>query len=121
MTRPHPVTADRDAHLRLGRHLLAVVRAQDAAIPAHPRVPRTVAATRARLQERMAQTVTMADDACPLSGRWNCTGTDCPPSSVTAPTPDAAPVPAAATAGGQCSVCGGWFEGWSGGVCDACR
>lgn len=22
---------------------------------------------------------------------------------------------------GQCSVCGGWFEGWCGGVCDACR
>jgi len=22
---------------------------------------------------------------------------------------------------GQCSVCGGWFEGWSGGVCSACK
>jgi rRNA maturation endonuclease Nob1 len=21
---------------------------------------------------------------------------------------------------GQCSRCGGWFEDWSGGVCDAC-
>ncbi|MFF4902869.1 hypothetical protein [Streptomyces sp. NPDC001068] len=24
-------------------------------------------------------------------------------------------------ASGQCSVCSGWFEGWSGGVCDACK
>ncbi|MEU8718287.1 hypothetical protein [Streptomyces sp. NPDC048663] len=22
---------------------------------------------------------------------------------------------------GQCSQCGGRFEGWSGGVCDACK
>ena len=24
-------------------------------------------------------------------------------------------------AGGQCSMCGGWFDDWNGGVCDACR
>ncbi|WP_235455415.1 hypothetical protein [Streptomyces olivochromogenes] len=28
---------------------------------------------------------------------------------------------APAAVGGQCSKCGGWFEGWSGGVCDACK
>lgn len=72
MTRPHPVAADRDAHLRLGRHLLAAVRAQDAAIPAHRRVPRTVAEMQARLEERMAQLPTMAEDACPLCGFWRC-------------------------------------------------
>jgi hypothetical protein len=24
-------------------------------------------------------------------------------------------------ASGQCSDCGGWFEDWNGGVCDACQ
>lgn len=23
--------------------------------------------------------------------------------------------------GGQCSVCGGWFDNWPGGICDACK
>ncbi len=115
MTRHHPVTADRDAHLRLGRHLLAVVRAQDAAIPTHRRVPRTAAEMRARLEERTAQAPTMAEDACPLCGYWRCR---CDEVLKQAPT---TPTPATASGGGQCSVCGGWFEGWPGGVCDACR
>ncbi|KPC78279.1 hypothetical protein ADL27_48325 [Streptomyces sp. NRRL F-6602] len=38
-----------DADRRLGQHLLDVVRAQDAAIPAHRRVPRTATEMRARL------------------------------------------------------------------------
>lgn len=24
-------------------------------------------------------------------------------------------------AAGQCSICSGWFEGWNGGICSACR
>ncbi|MGY4928541.1 hypothetical protein [Streptomyces sp. 900105755] len=41
-------TADQ-ANRRLGQHLLAVVREQDARIPAERRAPRTVAEMRARL------------------------------------------------------------------------
>ncbi|MCX4581361.1 hypothetical protein OHB41_51375 [Streptomyces sp. NBC_01571] len=97
---------------RLGAHLLAVVRAQDALILAPRRVPRTAVQMRARL-------VRMADDACPLCGRWSCTGSDCPPSAaVPAVTPLAAP--ATASGGGQCSYCGQWFPDWNGGVCGVC-
>ncbi|MER6466433.1 hypothetical protein ABT278_39030 [Streptomyces sp. NPDC001228] len=42
------ITTD-EANRRLGQHLLAVVRQQDARIPAHRRAPRTVAEMRARL------------------------------------------------------------------------
>ncbi|MEU3521995.1 hypothetical protein ABZ770_43360 [Streptomyces sp. NPDC006654] len=42
------ITTD-EAHRRLGQHLLAVVREQDARIPAERRAPRTVAEMRARL------------------------------------------------------------------------
>ncbi|MGY4983932.1 hypothetical protein ACWCYL_43615 [Streptomyces sp. 900105755] len=38
-----------EAHRRLGQHLLAIVREQDARIPAGRRAPRTVAEMRARL------------------------------------------------------------------------
>lgn len=65
MTRTPVATAEQDANRRLGQHLLAVVRAQDAAIPAHRRAPRTVAEMRARLARA-------ADDACPLCGYWTC-------------------------------------------------
>ncbi|MEU0060401.1 hypothetical protein [Streptomyces sp. NPDC006334] len=51
MTRTRPAAAEQDADRRLGQHLLAVVRAQDAAIPAHRRAPRTVAEMRARLAQ----------------------------------------------------------------------
>lgn len=118
MTRPHPRPADGDAARRLGQHLLAVVRAQDARIPADRRVPRTAAEMRARLAERTAQTVTMRDDACPLCLRWSCNGTDCPPSSA-APAQMAVPAPAGAS--GQCSECGGTFQDFNGGVCSACK
>ncbi|MGW1044787.1 hypothetical protein [Streptomyces sp. NPDC002547] len=114
MTRPLPATTEQDANRRLGRHLLAVVRAQDAVIPAHRRVPRTVAEMRARLAR-------MADDACPLCGRWSCTGADCPPSVAPAPATTPATTPATASGGGQCSRCGGWFPGWPGGVCSTCQ
>ncbi|MFF9212884.1 MULTISPECIES: hypothetical protein [unclassified Streptomyces] len=105
-----PTTTVRDAERRLGQHLLAVVRAQDAAISADRRVPRTVEEMRARLTARMA------DDACPLCGRWQCAPSHCPP-------PSAAPALPAGTmaGGGQCSACGGTFPGWNGGVCIACR
>ncbi|MFG3384371.1 hypothetical protein [Streptomyces sp. NPDC047999] len=58
----------------------------------------------------------MATDACPVCGRWSCTGGDCPPAAAPATIARTAPHGAA----GQCQVCGGWFEGWNGGVCNVC-
>ncbi|MFF5407901.1 hypothetical protein ACFY8K_34175 [Streptomyces misionensis] len=52
----------------LGAHLLAVVRAQDAAIPADRRAPRTVAEMRARLAGLYEE----EQDACGLCGYWQC-------------------------------------------------
>ncbi|MGW3269056.1 hypothetical protein [Streptomyces sp. NPDC001056] len=57
-----------EPHLALGAHLLAVVRAQDAAIPAERRAPRTVAEMRARLAGLYEE----EQDACGLCGRWAC-------------------------------------------------
>ncbi|MFC8277802.1 hypothetical protein ACFUJR_35785 [Streptomyces sp. NPDC057271] len=62
----------------------------------------------------------MADDACPLCGRWGCTGTNCPSAAASSAPAVATMAPPAATSG-QCQKCGGRFEGWNGGVCDACR
>ena len=123
MTRTRPAPAEQDAHRRLGRHLLDVVRHQDAEIPAIRRAPRT-------LQEMLPgderQPVlilfrpVMADDSCPLCRRWNCDPSNCPPAS-------AAPAPATADNGMQCEVCGGVFgvaaqpsraTAW---VCGACQ
>ncbi|MFF9025680.1 hypothetical protein [Streptomyces eurythermus] len=68
--RPRPARRTRgvEPEAALGEHLLAVVRAQDAAIPASRRVPRTVAEMRARLT-----TLTEDEqDACPMCGYWQC-------------------------------------------------
>ncbi|GGP32365.1 hypothetical protein GCM10018980_68610 [Streptomyces capoamus] len=54
----------------LGTYLLAAVRAQDVAIPARRRAPRTVAEMRARLTA-----ATLPDgesDSCPVCGYWRC-------------------------------------------------
>ncbi|AGS73876.1 hypothetical protein [Streptomyces collinus] len=97
----------------LGAHLLAVVRAQDATIPAHRRAPRTVAEMRARI----AALYEDEQDACGVCGFWQCR---CTEARTLTPGPADA-VPAPASSGGQCNVCGGWFEDWPGGTCDACR
>ncbi|MFG2637945.1 hypothetical protein ACGFX8_29655 [Streptomyces sp. NPDC048362] len=52
----------------LGDHLLAVVRAQDAAIHAHRRAPRTLGEMRARL----AALTEDEQDACGVCGHWKC-------------------------------------------------
>ncbi|MGY4965103.1 hypothetical protein [Streptomyces sp. 900105245] len=52
----------------LGAHLLAVVRAQDTAIPAERRAPRELAEMRARL----AALTEDEQDACGLCGFWQC-------------------------------------------------
>ncbi|MBT2414420.1 hypothetical protein J7I94_28400 [Streptomyces sp. ISL-12] len=63
----------------------------------------------------------MADDSCPLCGRWDCDPATCPPAS-------AAPAPSTAGTTLQCEVCGGRFGtapapagtgmAW---VCSACQ
>ncbi|MFZ4240847.1 hypothetical protein ACOZGD_37505 [Streptomyces murinus] len=61
-------TADYEPEAALGAHLLAVVRTQDAAIPAERRAPRTVAEMRARLTALTED----EQDACGMCGYWNC-------------------------------------------------
>lgn len=55
----------------LGDYLLNTVRAQDAAIPAHRRAPRTATEMRARLAALYEE----EQDACGLCGYWEC---NCP-------------------------------------------
>ncbi|MFE2383172.1 hypothetical protein [Streptomyces misionensis] len=68
---PRPARRPRrtEPHLALGAHLLAAVRAQDAAIPAERRAPRTVSEMRARLAGLYEE----EQDACGLCGNWTCT------------------------------------------------
>ncbi|MEU8470138.1 hypothetical protein AB0F30_19825 [Streptomyces sp. NPDC029006] len=68
--RARPVRRTRSAEpgTALGTHLLAVVRAQDAASPAGRRAPRTVAEMRARL----AALTEDESDACGVCGYWQC-------------------------------------------------
>ncbi|MFJ3497831.1 hypothetical protein ACIPPJ_30160 [Streptomyces sp. NPDC086091] len=67
------------ADLALGAHLLAAVRAQDAALPAHRRAPRTLAEMTARLDQAAAAAAVSSglyeeeQDACGLCGNWKCT------------------------------------------------
>ncbi|MDO0929730.1 hypothetical protein QQY24_31900 [Streptomyces sp. TG1A-8] len=105
--RPHRA----DPAAALGAHLLAAVHTQDAVIPAHRRAPRTLAQMRTRLAA--VAIYEEDDDACGVCGFWQCRCGQ----ARTSP----APARAHASAGGQCSECGGRFEGWPGGVCDACR
>ncbi|WP_031522637.1 hypothetical protein [Streptomyces sp. NRRL F-5123] len=54
------------------------------------------------------------NDACPICGLWSCNRVGCVGGQTA---PQLAPVGAS----GQCSVCGHRYEGWDGGVCDACQ
>ncbi|MEU6572185.1 hypothetical protein [Streptomyces parvulus] len=103
MTRPAvrttaEATNSEAAHRQLGDLLARMVRENDGRIPAGRRVPRTLQEMQERMPGYERQPVltlhrpVMADDACPLCGRWNCKGSDCPPAST-------APAPAPATAG----------------------
>ncbi|MGP3777094.1 hypothetical protein ACTWJ8_40300 (plasmid) [Streptomyces sp. SDT5-1] len=84
-----------------------MVRHADAQVPAGRRARRTLQEMAPGYERQPILTLhrpTMADDACVLCGRWNCTGTDCPPNS-------AVPAPAPVTSGGgmQCESCGAWL------------
>ncbi|WP_432020126.1 hypothetical protein [Streptomyces sp. 1222.5] len=59
---------DAEPGAALSAHLLAVVRAKDAATPAECRAPRTLAEMRARL----AALTEDEQDACGLCGFWQC-------------------------------------------------
>ncbi|NJP74668.1 hypothetical protein HCJ99_28255 [Streptomyces sp. C1-2] len=121
MTRPAAPTTDAvtGSDHQLGQLLARMVREADARIPQERRARRTLQEMMPGYERQpvlvLARPV-MADDACPLCGRWNCDPATCPPSS-------AAPLSTAVTASGegQCSRCGGVFPGWNGGVCDACQ
>ncbi|MFF9733583.1 hypothetical protein ACF1GX_29650 [Streptomyces albidoflavus] len=91
-----PMPDETEGQQRLGEHLRRVIRQQDAAIPTHRRVPRTLAEMKARQIrlgaaqpgfERQPVLVlhrpTMQDDACPLCLRWNCDPKNCPPAGIT--------------------------------------
>ncbi|MFC8835970.1 hypothetical protein ACFT8V_22680 [Streptomyces griseoincarnatus] len=76
------------ASRQLGALLARMVREADARIPDGRRARRTLQEMVPGYERQPVLTLhrpVMADDACPLCGRWNCTGSDCPP-GVT-PTP----------------------------------
>ncbi|MFG2811484.1 hypothetical protein [Streptomyces massasporeus] len=121
----HTGPCSASAHRQLGVLLARMVRESDARIPTERRARRTLQEMAPGYERQPVLTLyrpVMADDACPLCGRWSCNGSDCPPSS-TAPTHALAP----AGSGNQCSKCGGWFgvtaerpapaTAWT---CDAC-
>ncbi|MGI5397852.1 hypothetical protein [Streptomyces sp. CA-251251] len=93
------------AHRQLGDLLTRMVREADNRVPADRRARRTLQEMLPGYERQPVLTLhrpVMADDACPLCGRWNCTGSDCPPASL-------APAPVTAGTGMQCEACGGWF------------
>ncbi|MEU3550676.1 hypothetical protein [Streptomyces longwoodensis] len=74
---------------QLGELLARMVREADARVPAGRKARRTVQETAPGYVRQPVLTLhrpDMADDACPLCLRWNCTGTDCPPGAAPAPT-----------------------------------
>ncbi|MFD5914880.1 hypothetical protein [Streptomyces tuirus] len=100
------------AHHQLGMLLARMVREADARVPKGRRVRRTLQEMAPGYERQPVLTLhrpVMADDACPLCGRWSCTGTDCPPGA--APAPAASVSVPVVTGGGQnqCDRCGGWF------------
>ncbi|MFH9016104.1 hypothetical protein ACH4C6_32585 [Streptomyces sp. NPDC017943] len=95
---------------QLGVLVDRMVREADALVPEGRRARRTLQEMAPGFERQPVLTLyrpVMADDACPLCGRWSCSGSDCPPGAAPAP---AASVPVVTGGGGwQCSRCGGWF------------
>jgi hypothetical protein len=115
-----PLTADR----RLGELLARLVDEADARVPAERRTRRTLQEMMPGYERQPVLVLhrpVMADDSCPLCGRWDCDPSTCPPAST-------APAPATAGTTLQCAVCGGRFgtapapagtgTAW---VCSACQ
>ncbi|MFJ3213834.1 hypothetical protein [Streptomyces flaveolus] len=100
------VAAHTPEHRQLGDLLARMAREADSRIPAERRARRTLQEMLPGYERQPVLTLhrpVMADDACPLCGRWTCDPSNCPP-GVT-------PAPAPATASGQwqCDRCGNWF------------
>lgn len=73
------------AHHRLGELLARIVREADARIPDDRRARRTLQEMAPGFERQPVLTLhrpVMADDACPLCGRWLCDPSNCPPASV---------------------------------------
>ncbi|MFC7016070.1 hypothetical protein ACFQMH_31110 [Streptomyces viridiviolaceus] len=113
------------AHRQLGDLLARLVREADARVPDGRRARRTHQEMMPGYERQPVLTLhrpVMADDSCPLCGKWTCDPSNCPPAS-------AAPAPATAGTGMQCEVCGGWFgvapassgpaTAWTCGACQA--
>ncbi|WP_236260701.1 hypothetical protein [Streptomyces tendae] len=128
MTRPaQPATGDADR--QLGDLLARMVREADTRVPTGRRARRTLQEMLPGHERQPVLTLhrpVMADDACPLCGRFNCDPSKCPPSSL-AP----ALAPATPRSEMQCDRCGGVFgvapmptgtrvvpTAWT---CDACQ
>ncbi|MEV4044250.1 hypothetical protein [Streptomyces sp. NPDC049744] len=111
---------------QLGDLLARMAREADSSVPTTRRARRTLQEMLPGYERQPVLTLhrpVMADDACPLCGRWNCDPSTCPPSGV-AP----APAPATPRSSMQCDRCGGVFgaapmpmgtpTAWT---CDACQ
>ncbi|WP_309031307.1 hypothetical protein [Streptomyces alfalfae] len=89
---------------RLGELVDRVAREADSRIPRERRARRTLQEMLPGYERQPVLILhrPMADDACPLCGRWQCDPATCPPAA-------SAPVPATTGGSWQCDVCGGWF------------
>ncbi|MFF4983787.1 hypothetical protein ACFY3O_27510 [Streptomyces sp. NPDC001046] len=99
------------AHHQLGNLLTHMVREADARVPDGRRARRTLQEMAPGYERQPVLTLhrpVMADDACPLCGRWSCNGSDCPPGAASAPATSMT-VPVVTGGGWQCDRCGGWF------------
>jgi hypothetical protein len=60
------------------------------------------------------------NDACPICGSWSCNRAGCVGGAAT-PAPTNLALLAPVAGDGQCSICGGVFDDWNGGICGACK
>ncbi|MEV4790118.1 hypothetical protein AB0K53_32585 [Streptomyces tuirus] len=84
----HTGPCSASAHRQLGDLLARMVRESDERIPTERRARRTLQEMAPGYERQPVLTLhrpVMADDACPLCGRWSCPGTDCPPGAAPAP------------------------------------
>ncbi|MER5293543.1 hypothetical protein ABT382_15895 [Streptomyces pharetrae] len=107
---PCATVADR----QLGDLLARMVREADGRIPQKRRARRTLQEMAPGYERQPVLTLyrpVMADDACPVCGRWSCKGgSDCPPGAAPAPAASVS-VPVVTGGGGwQCDQCGQWFS-----------
>ncbi|OII61318.1 hypothetical protein BJP40_05970 [Streptomyces sp. CC53] len=78
-------TTDIEANEALGRLLARIARQEDTRLSAGRRARRTLqemAPGYERQPVLLLHRPSMADDACPLCGRWSCQGSDCPPNGT---------------------------------------